>query len=107
MLADEVLRIEVEPDGSDRLLHEILSVHRGIHVLSVRTVDGRAIEAGKQQQTAKQPQGAKQGQVQGQGQGRQQSVPKQTERGRNEEQPGPQQSAMPRASVPQQSRRQP
>ncbi|HEU5356352.1 MAG TPA: ABC transporter ATP-binding protein [Actinocrinis sp.] len=102
MLADEVMRIEVEPDGSDQLLHEILSVHRGIHVLSVRTVDGRAIEAGKQQQQQagkQQQQGAKQGQ----GQPQQQSVPKQGERGRTEHQ----QSAIPRASVPQQSRRQP
>lgn len=107
MLADEVMRIEVEPDGSDRLLHEILSMHRGIHVLSVRTVDGRAIEAGKQQQAGQQQQGAKPGQ------GPQQSVPKQSERGREEQGRGErgraehQQSAIARASVPQQSRRQP
>jgi energy-coupling factor transporter ATP-binding protein EcfA2 len=47
LLADDVLRIEVEPDGSDQLLHEILSKHPGIHVPSVRTVDGRAVQAGK------------------------------------------------------------
>ncbi|MBS2966921.1 ABC transporter ATP-binding protein [Actinocrinis puniceicyclus] len=42
LLADDLLRIEVEPDGSDRLLREILSAHPDIHVASVRTVDGRA-----------------------------------------------------------------
>lgn len=47
LLADGVLRIEVEPDGSDRLIHEILSRHPGIHVSSVRTVDGRTAQQGK------------------------------------------------------------
>lgn len=42
LLADNVLRIEVEPDGSDRLLRDILSAHPEVHVSSVRTVDGRA-----------------------------------------------------------------
>lgn len=59
LLADDVLRIEVEPDGSDRLLHDILTAHRGIHVLSVRTVDGRAKQAERRatvpQQTRRQP----------------------------------------------------
>ena len=99
LLADDVLRIEVEPDGSDRLLHEILSVHRAVHVLSVRTVDGRAMQAAEQQQAGAQQETKKQGQ---------QAVPKQAERGRAE--PGSanrQQSATARASVPQQTRRQP
>jgi ABC-type Mn2+/Zn2+ transport system ATPase subunit len=45
LLADGVLRIEAEADGSDRLLQEIFSTHPKIHVLSVRTVDGRAAQA--------------------------------------------------------------
>ena len=48
LLADGVLRIEVETEGSDRLLREILSTHPKIHVLSVRTVEGRAAQAGRQ-----------------------------------------------------------
>lgn len=47
LLPDDVLRMEVEPDGSDQLLHEILSKHPGIHVSSVRTVDGRAAQPAK------------------------------------------------------------
>jgi len=47
LLADGLLRFEVEPDGSDRLLQEILAVHPKIHVLSVRTVDGAAAQAGR------------------------------------------------------------
>jgi ABC-type multidrug transport system ATPase subunit len=45
-LADGALRITVEPDGSDRLLHEILSMHPKTHVRSVRTVDGQAAQPG-------------------------------------------------------------
>ena len=47
LLADDMLRIEVEPDGSDQLLHEILSKHPEIHVSSVRTVDGRSAQSGQ------------------------------------------------------------
>lgn len=47
LLAEEVLRIEVEPDGSDRLIHEILTRYPGIHVSSVRTVDGRTAQQAK------------------------------------------------------------
>ena len=55
-LADDVLRIEVEPDGSDQLLHEILSKYPDIHVSSVRTVDGRpASTAQKTQPASEQP----------------------------------------------------
>lgn len=45
LLADDLLRIEIEPDGSDRLLHDILSKYPEIHVVAVRTVDGRATHA--------------------------------------------------------------
>jgi ABC-type Mn2+/Zn2+ transport system ATPase subunit len=45
VLADGVLRIEVDPEKSDRLLREILSVHPKVHILSVRVVDGRALPA--------------------------------------------------------------
>jgi ABC-2 type transport system ATP-binding protein len=48
VLADGVLRIEVETEESDRLLREILAKHPKIHVLSVRAVDGRATQAGRQ-----------------------------------------------------------
>jgi ABC-2 type transport system ATP-binding protein len=44
LLADGVLRIEIDAEGSDRLLREILSVHPGIHVVAVRAVDGRAAQ---------------------------------------------------------------
>jgi ABC-type multidrug transport system ATPase subunit len=54
LLADDVFRIEVEPDGSDQLLHEILSKYPDIHVSSVRTVDGRAMQS-KQPNQAAQP----------------------------------------------------
>lgn len=57
-LADDVLRIEVEPDGSDQLLHEILSKYPDIHVSSVRTVDGRPAST-EQKQTQEQEQKAK------------------------------------------------
>jgi ABC-2 type transport system ATP-binding protein len=50
LLADDVLRIEVEPDGSDRLIHEILSRYPGTHVSSVRTVDSRTAQQGKAEQ---------------------------------------------------------
>jgi ABC-2 type transport system ATP-binding protein len=57
LLPDDVLRIEVEPDGSDQLLHEILSKHPEIHVSSVRTVDGRAVQPGKAAQPDSGPSG--------------------------------------------------
>ncbi len=74
LLADDLLRIEVEPDGSDRLLHEILSRYPGIHVASVRTVDGRSAQFG-QKEDQKAQQGQEQGLARGQGQGQAASGP--------------------------------
>lgn len=41
LLADGVLRVEADPGESDKVLHDILANHPKIHVLAVRTADGR------------------------------------------------------------------
>jgi ABC-2 type transport system ATP-binding protein len=56
VLADGTLRIEVQTELSDRLLREILANHPRVHILSVRTVDARATQAGREGQAGKPPQ---------------------------------------------------
>jgi ABC-type Mn2+/Zn2+ transport system ATPase subunit len=46
LLADGVLRLEVDPGDSDKVLHGILSAHPEIHILAVRTIDGRSAPKG-------------------------------------------------------------
>jgi ABC-type Mn2+/Zn2+ transport system ATPase subunit len=111
-LADGLLRMEVEPDASDGLLRDILAVHPDIHVVSVRTVDGRATRQGKQDAEVDRaaqgggPPGADDGGERPAG--AQGSVPAQPDARADERgtRPDPQQPTR-RTSVPQQARRQP
>ena len=51
LLADGILRVEVDPGDSDRVLHDILVGHPKAHVLAVRTVEGRRTQPQAQSQT--------------------------------------------------------